>query len=91
MKRLCCRDIVKPAFIEVKVLLQTKAAPAAKCYVCSPIFEGRGREEKFQNLHFLSSFVFSDFCRIYMPRSCGGLLFPETLNDPQVFLTEVVV
>lgn len=26
-----------------------------------------------------------------MPQSCRSLLFPGTLNDPQVFLTEVVV
>ena len=33
----------------------------------------------------------SDFCRIHMPQSCGGLLFAEMVNALQVFLTKVVV
>lgn len=59
-----------------------------KGYVCSPVFWAGGRVSAPP---FYILLCVSDFRRIHTPQSCGGLLFPEMRNAPQVFQTKVVV
>ena len=68
---------------------QSTAAPAVKCYVCNPAFQGQGKRVSAPS--FCISLCLSTFCKIHLPQSCGGLLFPEMLSALQVFLTKVVV
>lgn len=76
------------------LLLKSSTAPKHGGHstevLCLQSCASRGGKKEFQVLHFMYYSVLL-ISAGFTCLSCGGLLFPEILNAPQVFLTKVVV